>query len=69
MLAFSLLMTLAVAVARHKFVHATCGIHKFRLTSIEWVTGVGDFQLNQWICGAIDFDGVLRVGCRATEEL
>ena len=63
------LMTLAVAVARHELVHATCCIHKFRLTSIEWVTGVGDLQLDQWISSAIDFDGVLRVGCRATEEL
>ena len=71
MLAFLVvvLVTLAVTVARHELVNATCGIHEFRLTSVEWVTGVGDLQLDQWISSAIDLDGVLRVSCRATEEL
>ena len=63
------LVTLAVSVARHKLVHATCGIHEFRFTSIEWVTGVRNLQLDEWIGSAIDLDAVLRVSCRATEEL
>ena len=63
------LVALAVTVARHELVNATCGIHEFRLTSVEWVTGVRDLQLDQWISSTIDLDAVLRISCRAAEEL
>ncbi len=34
----SALLASAVAVARHKFVHTTCGVHEFGLTGVERVT-------------------------------
>ena len=62
-------MTLTIAVARHELINATCGIHKLRLTGIEWVRSVGDFQLEERIGFAINFNGVFGSSGRAAEEL
>ena len=63
------LLASAIAVARHKFVHTTCGVHKFGLTGVERVTRVRDLKLDQRVLNAVDFNRVLRSCCRAAEEL
>ena len=64
-----LLLAVAVAVARHKLVHTTGGVHQLRFAGIERVARVRDLKLDQRILNAVDFDAVLR-SCRgAAEEL
>ena len=63
------LLASAIAVARHKFVHTTSGVHEFGLTGVERVTRVRDLQLDKRILNAVNLNRVLGSGCRAAEEL
>ena len=63
------LLASAIAVARHKLVHTTCGVHQFGLSGVERVTRVRDLQLDQRILNAVNLDRVLGSCGGATEEL
>ena len=55
---FKLLLQ-AVTVAAHELINATSCIHQLRLTSVERVRSVRDFQLDQWVSFAFEFDSFL----------
>ena len=61
------LFMFTVAVTLHKLVNTTGSINQFRIARIEWVRRTGDFQLNQWIGGTVDFNSVFRCGGRTAE--
>ena len=63
------LLAVAIAVARHKLVDATGGVHQLRFAGIERVTRVRDLKLDKRILNAVDFNRVLGSCCRAAEEL
>jgi len=63
------LLAVAIAVARHKLVDATGGVHQLRFAGIERVTRVRDLKLDKRILNAVDFDRVLRSCRRTAEEL
>ena len=55
------LLLTRLTVAAHELVYATSCVNELRLTSVEGVRSVRDFELDQGISLALEFDGLL--GC------
>lgn len=53
-----LLLSALVSLVEH--INTTGGINDLGLTGVEWVRGVRDLDLYEWIGNALDLDGLLR---------
>ena len=62
------LFLLAVAVALHELVHATCGVDVLLLAGEAGVRGVGVLEPSQRIGLTVDVDGLLGVNSAASDE-
>ena len=58
----------AVAVAAHELIDATCGVDEFLFACEERVRGAGDFKLHQRIGHTVDIDGFAGCDSRTGDE-
>ena len=63
-----LVLLAALCIAAHELVYATCCVDELRLTCVEGVRSVGDFQLNERIGLTFELDGLVGLAGRAAEE-
>ncbi len=59
---------LLLCVSLVELINTTCGVNELHLTCVEWVRCVRDLELYYWVLNTFDFDCLLCVRARASDE-